>query len=113
MKVTAQYIEIILNDDEGLCSIFIDWGQNGQYISFAREENSDFVYCEFFDQSNGVKLIPSLIKYFYKDRLLIFEVESPETFLPGQKEHYVEINLGELKFDENDINASLKKLFRG
>jgi hypothetical protein len=111
IRVVAQSIETSLDDDEGLTSLFIKWGPVGQYIDLARQEDDDKVYCELFDQANGAEF--GSIRFSYSNSQLALEVTPPETFVPRQREHTVEIDLSGVHFDDEDLTACLAHLFQG
>lgn len=107
----AKSVEIYLDDDEGISSLFIEWQTIGQYSALAREEGSDRVYCELFDQANGAEF--DSIRFSYSDDLIVLEVSPPETFIRGQPEHRVEINVVGSRRDKREIASCLYYLFPG
>ena len=115
IQAVAQLIEVIIDDEDGLSSFFVKWGVSGvsgQYISIAREDGNENVYCELFDQVNGSEFNPSLLRFYYSNKTLVFEVAPPETFVKGLEKRSIEIDLSGVQFDENELVACLKHLFR-
>lgn len=45
--------QAVLDDEEGLTSLFIRWCDVGGYLCIAREQDEEELYCEYCDQSNG------------------------------------------------------------
>ena len=112
IKVVAQLIEVILNDDEEIYSLFIKWGANSQYICIAREENDEEIYCELYEQENGTELNPSSLRFSYLSKTLTIIVIPPKTFVQAMEIDSIDIDLSELQYNENELLACLKHLFR-
>jgi hypothetical protein len=45
--------QVILDDEEGLTSLCVRWGDVGGYLCIARDQDEEGLYCEYCDQSNG------------------------------------------------------------
>jgi len=53
-KKIAREIEIAIDDDEGLTSLSFSWDGAGGYFLITNDTESERIYCEFADQSNGI-----------------------------------------------------------
>jgi|GEM_PF-1926504 len=53
-KKIAREIEIAIDDDEGLTSLSFSWDGAGGYFLITNDPESERIYCEFADQSNGI-----------------------------------------------------------
>ncbi|WP_158937442.1 hypothetical protein [Burkholderia sp. S171] len=110
IKAIAQSIDISLNDDEALSSLYIKWGPIGQYIDITREDDDGGIYCEVSDQANGAEF--ESIKFKYSKKLLVLEVTPPETLIQGTQEYQIDIDLDGVAFDEQKFVECLIHLFR-
>jgi len=53
-KIIAREVEIAMDDDEGLTSLSFSWDGAGGYFLITNDPESERIYCEFADQSNGI-----------------------------------------------------------
>ena len=112
IKVVAQLVEVILNDDEEYFSLFIKWGTNSQYICIAREENDKRIYCELYEQANGREFNLSLLNYSYSNMILTINMIPPGKFILGKEISVIEIDLSKVQYKEDELLICLKHLFR-
>jgi hypothetical protein len=71
-RVAARSLETMTEDEEGVTSLFVKWGSIDQYVTVARDENDEKVYCEVSDQVNGDMF--ASIRFSYLVNQLILEV---------------------------------------
>ena len=110
IQAAAQSVDICVDDEDGMTSLFIKWGTSGQYIDLTRGEGCTHVHCELCDQSNGREF--DSLTYHYHDRRLVIEVSSPESLMEESQENRVEMDLSEIEFDEYAFVVCLKHLFQ-
>ena len=108
IRATAKIVQPIVDDDEGLSSLFIKWGPVGEYLDVSLEDGETRAYCEVFDQSNGTRF--SSLSYRLNNDWLTLQVKSPESFVRGHQEQLIEVDLHSAAFDRQALMDCLKKI---
>lgn len=71
-------IECIINDEEGLTSLCLWWGEVGSYMSIDKDIHDPRLYCEFEDQINGFYTMT--LKYNIINNIVEFTLDNGEFF---------------------------------
>ncbi|MCL2871741.1 MAG: hypothetical protein FWF41_01950 [Betaproteobacteria bacterium] len=91
MQVTfeAKISEVIIDDDEGLISLFTKWSDIGGYLSISRDDDDQRLYCEYCDQSNG--FYSETIDILIYGNIVKFKLGNTESF--SKTELIQEVNI--------------------
>jgi hypothetical protein len=91
IKKIANKIETIFDDDEGVTSFCVWWGNVGSYLSIDYEKEDAKIYCEYGDQSNG--FYPTYLRYEINNNVINFILEGTEFFSKKEKNQKISIEI--------------------
>jgi hypothetical protein len=106
IEFKAHEIEVIIDDDEELTSLFVSSLDPTLYFCVARDPDRPALYCEYIDQSNG--FYSKILSSRWDEGCVEFQLKDDESFSISENLKKIRIFITE---QQEEVKNCLNHLF--